>query len=235
MRIGITDTFSEDKFEQYVDWILSVDEKIETVKLSNKLDNVSEINKIDGLLLSGGGDLHPRYYEKEYQLKKAKGINEERDEFEFNLIEQALNNDMPILGICRGIQVMNVYLGGSLTVDMVSDGFNDHTSQLDQIFKHSISIVPNSMLYVLTGIPEIEVNSFHHQAVDRLGKGLMCSALSSDGVIEAAEWVLKDNMPFLMLVQWHPERVINDFLSQKLARLFLHEVHRYNLSLRSVS
>ena len=61
MRIGITDTFSEDKFEQYVDWILSVDEKIETVKLSNKLDNVSEINKIDGLLLSGGGDLHPRH------------------------------------------------------------------------------------------------------------------------------------------------------------------------------
>lgn len=235
MRIGITDTFSEDKFEQYVDWILSVDEKIEAVKLSNKLDNVSEINKIDGLLLSGGGDIHPRYYEKENQITKAKGIDEERDEFEFDLIKQALNNDMPILGICRGIQVMNVYLGGSLTVDLLSGGFNDHTSQLDQILKHSISIEQKSMLYILTGIPEIDVNSFHHQAVERLGKGLMCSALSSDGVIEAAEWVIKDTMPFLMLVQWHPERTINDFLSQKLARIFLHEVHRYSLSLRSLS
>ena len=196
MRIGITDTFSEDKFEQYVRWILSANVATEVVKLSHILNNASEITKLSGLLLTGGGDIHPKYYKKENQHASAKGINEKRDEFEFNLIELALDNDIPILGICRGLQVMNVYLDGSLITDLVSDGFNDHTSQLNQTMKHSISIVHNSMLHALTGTLEIEVNSFHHQAVDQLGKGLICSAISSDGIIEAAEWVSRTTCHF---------------------------------------
>ena len=228
MRIGITDTLKEDKYEQYVRWIRSVDGSVDIQKLSYELDNAREIENLDGLLLSGGGDVHSRYYGKENQLGKTNGVNEQRDEFEFAVIERALDADRPILGVCRGMQVMNVYLGGSLTVDLASEGFNDHTSPADdRETMHGISVMPHSMLYALTGTTETEVNTFHHQAVEKLGKGLMCSAISPDNVVEAGEWAMKDNMPFLMLVQWHPERLRETFFSQKIARLFLREVHQY--------
>ncbi len=228
MRIGITDTFNEDKFEQYIRWIRSLDDSIEIQKLTYENNGTGDVETLDGFILAGGGDVHPRYYEKEHELAKARGINDRRDEFEFAKISQVLDAEIPILGVCRGMQVMNVYLGGSLSVDLVSDGFNNHTSPSgDHITNHPVSVVPHSLLHALTGSLEVEVNSFHHQGVDRLGKGLVCSALSPDGVIEAAEWAIKDNMPFLMLVQWHPERLAETFLSQKLARLFLREVQHY--------
>jgi len=236
MQIGITDTLKEDKYEQYVGWIRSIDGSVDIQKLSHEIDSAREIEKLDGLLLSGGGDVHPRYYGKENQFCKTKGVNEQRDEFEFAVIKRALDADIPILGVCRGMQIMNVYLGGSLTVDLSSEGFHDHTSPADdQGMIHGISVMPHSMLYALTGTTEVEVNTFHHQAVEKLGNGLMCSAISADNVVEAGEWVMKDNMPFLMLVQWHPERLKETFFSQKLARLFLREVHQYQLNTRTIN
>jgi putative glutamine amidotransferase len=225
MRIGITDTLKEDKYEQYVRWIQSVDGSVDIQKLSHNHENAAKIEKIDGLLLTGGGDVHPRYYGKAIELPRTNGVDEQRDEFEFSAIEWALDAEIPILGVCRGMQVMNVYLGGTLTVDLVSEGLNDHMSfSEDNIKKHEISVMPHTLLLALTGTTETEVNSFHHQGIQQLGKGLMCSAISPDNVVEGAEWVMKDNMPFLMLVQWHPERMMNAFLSQKLASLFLREV-----------
>jgi putative glutamine amidotransferase len=236
MSIGITDTLKEDKFEEYVRWIRSIDGSVDILRLSHELDNADEIEMLDGLLLAGGGDVHPRYYGKENQLGRAKGVNEQRDEFEFAVIKRALETDRPILGICRGMQVMNVYLGGSLTIDLVSGGFQDHTSLAeDRVTMHGVSIEPNSLLHVLTGSTETEVNTFHHQAIERLGKGLMCTAISQDNVVEAGEWALKDNMPFLMLVQWHPERLQETLFSQKIARLFLREVHQYQSNKRTIN
>jgi putative glutamine amidotransferase len=235
MHIGVTDTFSEDNYEQYIHWIKTVNEAIEIRKLSHVLNNLSIADTLDGLLLTGGGDIHPQYYEKENQLAKVKGINERRDEFEFKLIERALDAEIPILGVCRGMQVMNVYLGGSLVMDLVSEGFNDHTSPKDKTAIHRLSVVPHSLLHALIGTTESEVNSFHHQSVARLGKGLLTSAVSPDGVVEAGEWALKDNMPFLMLVQWHPERLERNALSQKLAMIFLREVHQNKLNKRTVT
>jgi putative glutamine amidotransferase len=228
MRIGMTDTFKEDTFEHYVRWIQSVDSSIEIVKMSYELHNISEVQTLGGLVLSGGADVHPRFYGKEHQLAWTSGVDEKRDEFEFEVIEKALDAEMPIFGVCRGMQVVNVYLGGSLVTDLVTEGFNDHTSPSEEKpATHTISVVPHSLLHALTGTMEAEVNSFHHQGVDRLGKGLVPSAVSSDHVTEAAEWAIKDTMPFLMLVQWHPERLAKTFLSQKLARLFLREVQHY--------
>ena len=236
MRIGITDTLKEDKYGQYVRWIRSVDGSVDIQKLSHELDNTNEIEDLDGLLLSGGGDVHPRYYGKEYHLGKTNGVNEQRDEFEFAVIERALDADRPILAVCRGMQVMNVYLGGSLTVDLVSEGFDDHTSPADDRgTMHGISVEPLSMLHALTGTTEVEVNTFHHQAIEKLGKGLMCSAISSDNVVEAGEWAMKDTMPFLMLVQWHPKRLEETFFSQKIAGLFLREVHQYQSIKRTIN
>ena len=225
MKIGITDTLKEDNYSPYVHWIQSVDNSVDIQKLSYKYLQSKEMN-IDGLILTGGGDVHPRYYGKELQPDKTKGVNEERDEFEFALIEKALDADVPILGVCRGMQVMNVYLGGSLITDLPSEGFLDHTSPSDENATiHSVTIMNDSLLQALTGTSETEVNSFHHQSVQSLGKGLMCSGISPDKVVEAAEWVIKESMPFLMLVQWHPERMMNTFLSQKIASIFLREVY----------
>lgn len=228
MRIGITDTFNEDKYENYIRWLLSIDDKLEIVKLSYRLNNASEIARIDGLLLAGGGDINPRFYGKEQEINKVMGYDEKRDEFEFKLIADALDSAMPILGVCRGMQTLNVYLGGSLIIDLMSSGFDNHISPTERIINHTLSIVPYSLLHALTGTVNSEVNSFHHQAVERLGRGLVASAVALDGVIEAAEWAIKDGMSFLMLVQWHPERMKEELLSQKLARIFLREVYQFH-------
>ncbi|MEK6754518.1 MAG: gamma-glutamyl-gamma-aminobutyrate hydrolase family protein [Bacteroidota bacterium] len=237
MRIGITDTMgSRKKFDYYVNWIHRIDPGVELVTLSYRNHNVDEISKVEGLLLTGGGDVHPGYYGMGEEIGRAKEIDERRDGFEFDLIERALDQDLPILGICRGMQVMNVYLGGSLILDLASSGYGNHSPQKGFDSEHTVHVAAQSMLGALTGASELTVNSSHHQAVDRLGNGLMVSATSPDGVIEAAEWILKDRMPFLMLVQWHPERM-NDPESQAskiLGKRFLEEI-RYSMNEKAPS
>ncbi len=226
MRIGITDTLSGDIYENYNDWLYSVNSAVECVKLSYLFSSTDELQELDGLLLTGGGDVHPKYYNHHDIKNNAKNVDEQRDAFEFELIDQALDFEMPIFGICRGMQTMNVCLNGSLIVDLISSRFESHTGGEEPI-QHALSVVPNTLLHALTGTNETDVNSFHHQAVDRLGRGLMATAVSPDGVIEAAEWILKDGMPFLMLVQWHPERTKENLLSHKLALMFLREAKNY--------
>ncbi len=154
-------------------------------------------------------------------------MNSSRDEFEFDALEHALDRNTPILGICRGMQVMNVYLGGTLILDLPSAGYDDHARNKRYELEHDARIDGRSLLHTVTRQDVLSVNSSHHQAVDHLGNGLMASAVSPDGVIEAAEWIMKDRMPFLMLVQWHPERMEKDFdspASKSVAEAFLKEV-----------
>jgi putative glutamine amidotransferase len=227
VRIGITDTMgSKQKFDNYTNWIHRFDAGIEFVTLSYRRRNVDEISKVDGLLLTGGGDVHPRYYGMAEEVARVNERDERRDEFEFELIERSLDADLPILGICRGMQVMNVYLGGSLIIDLPSSGYEDHSRKEGYDSEHIVRLETHSMLGAITGATELTVNSSHHQAVDRLGNGLISSATSADGVIEAAEWILKDRMPFLMLVQWHPERMKDpqNPASKTIARRFLEEI-----------
>jgi putative glutamine amidotransferase len=224
--MGITDCFREDKLQHYLNWIRKVDSNVEFVKLSSAIGNIDAISDVDGLLLTGGGDVDPDFYECAHLRSQAKDINIKRDEFEFEIIKRSLDADLPILGVCRGMQVMNVALGGSLHVDLKSKGFNDHSISVNGGSKHAVTIEPNSLLSGLAGSLNQEVNSYHHQAVDKLGKGLMPTAESPDGVIEAVEWSSKEGMSFLMLVQWHPERSNgnNDLFSNNLARIFLNEI-----------
>ena len=220
LKIGVTDTHKGDDFRHYVEWLRAVDDALDIAKLSYRNNGHGTPGALDGLLLTGGGDVHPRFYDRPQELGKTKRVDEHRDEFEFGLLDHALDAGLPVLGVCR-VQTINVFLGGSLVPDLVSAGFDDHTSPSDQITVHTISIVPHSTLHALTGKLEIEVNSYHHQAVERLGRGLVASAFSSDGVVEAIEWAMKDRMPYLAAVQWHPERTKEEMLSQKLARIFL--------------
>lgn len=227
MKIGITDTMSGDNYESYEEWIRSADSNVEIMKLSIDSGNSEDVENLSGLVLSGGGDVDPCLYHKHDDAAKAKGVDTRRDNFEFKLLCRALDADIPILGICRGMQVMNVYLGGSLVTDLVSSRFEDHDAPENEVREHPVSFVPHTLLSALTNVAEGRVNSYHHQSIDRLGRGLMVTAVSRDGVPEASEWSLKDGMPFLLLTQWHPERNHQNLLSEKIALLFLREAHIY--------
>ncbi len=226
MRIGVTDCLRDDKLQLYLDWIRKHSPSVEFTTLSPIQGNIEAVSHIDGLLLTGGDDVDPEFYGRPDLRNRSNGINRKRDEFEFEVIRRTLNADRPILGVCRGMQVMNVALGGTLHADVETDGFGPHASHSGGLVTHEVSIQPNSLLSGLAGGLNQKVNSYHHQAVDRLGKGLMKVAESIDGVIEAAEWSMKEGMSFLLLVQWHPERTVEggEKFSANLAKIFLREV-----------
>lgn len=229
LRIGITDTLKPN-LANYTEWLKRSDASLEFIVLSHVQRNVEAVDVIDGLVLTGGGDVDPIYFGITDPLSKSRDVNVSRDEFEFYVIERALDRNLPILGICRGMQVMNVYLGGTLILDLPSAGFDEHAQPGMNEAVHQLTTEPDSLLREMTGESVLGANSSHHQAVKELGRGLMASAYSSDGVIEGAEWILKDRTPFLLLVQWHPERLApENFVaaSKSLAERFIKEVHRY--------
>lgn len=173
------------------------------------------ISKIDGLLLSGGEDIHPRYYREEprYPMTPSPDL---RTEFELSLLREAMIAKIPILGICHGMQLINVALGGTLYQDLPgqTEGVINH--RLGEK-RHRISIEGDSLLFKAIGNEEIDVTSTHHQAVKDLGMGLKVSATAHDGIIEAFEM---PGYPFLIGVQWHPEKE-PDENSRKLFSTFL--------------
>lgn len=173
--------------------------------ITDDLDVVSSyIDNIDGLILSGGHDVSPYLYGEEPSPKLGE-IYPQRDEFDFALIEKAKAKKLPILGICRGLQILNVYHQGSLWQDLSYNPNITVKHSQDHgptITTHSVSIAENSMLEAILKTNNLRVNSFHHQAIKELGSDLKVSALASDQVIEAFE---HKNYPFLVGIQWHPE------------------------------
>jgi len=170
----------------------------------------------DGLLLSGGGDMAPARY-GEGPHNAAKRPQPARDDTELVATRIALERGMPVLAICRGIQVLNVALGGTLIQDIPSqipDALVHRTSPTEPHAYHELSVSPDSLLARVLGISEGTVNSSHHQSANRLGEGLRVCARGPDGVIEALE--TDDGRPVLA-VQWHPERTYDDSpLSRRL-------------------
>jgi putative glutamine amidotransferase len=130
-----------------------------------------------------------------------------RDEFETRAFQQAQSNHIPVLGICRGLQLVNCILEGDLEQDLGDDANRTHKAEnkIDKI--HEINIQPGSLLNEITGLEKGEVNSAHHQRIKTLGKGLKVNSLSADQSIEGFEWENRKDKPFLLCVQWHPERM----------------------------
>lgn len=160
--------------------------------------------KCDGLLLPGGADVDPALYGQKPGEKCGKP-NEQRDRAEGAMAQAFLRSGKPIFGICRGIQFLNVALGGTLLQDIRPVQKERHMDFLHRASStHSVTIEPSSELYRILGKPEIRVNSMHHQAVDRLGDGLVVTARSSDGFVEAVE---RKEGGFCLAVQWHPEHM----------------------------
>jgi putative glutamine amidotransferase len=164
------------------------------------------LDELGALVLAGGGDIHPeRFGAGRHELSYS--VCNERDDFEFALTRAALDRELPTLAICRGLQVLNVALGGELHVhlpDAVGEQVPHRESQ-QRHTSHPVRLDPDSELARVYGATELEVPSWHHQAVSRLGRGLRACAWAEDGTIEAVELA---GAPWLLAVQWHPELAI---------------------------
>lgn len=175
----------------------------------SKVDQLAQdyVQLIDGLMLLGGPDVDPTFYGEEPHPKIGMTLYQ-KDRFEIALIKAALAADKPIFGICRGIQIMNVAMGGTLYQDLESQypelKIQHPQATLGQFATHHVELTAGSKLAKLYGQSTIKVNSRHHQAVKAVGKGLKVTAVAPDGVIEGMESTDTD---LFLGVQWHPENM----------------------------
>lgn len=230
MKIAVTDTGKEDKLQLYIHWLRSINAEAEFCDVSyQKNFSKEEIEQCDGLVLTGGEDIHPAA-SKALPVEVVKKVDLKRDHFEFCLLEKALKKHIPVLGICRGMQVVNVFLGGTLIADLPYEGIHGHEANESET-THSIVVNAGTALHEITGLNTGEVNSFHHQAVKDLAQELTATSCSPDGVIESVEWKQKGGKSFLMAVQWHPERMAdkkNPF-SKQIGEAFFKAVRNFQL------
>jgi putative glutamine amidotransferase len=176
---------------------------LETVRLMPERPH--SLDNLNGLLLTGGTDVNPKYY-GEAPVQETDESDEARDAMELSLIAEALSLDLPVFAICRGLQLLNVHLHGSLVQHLPSVGIHERRLPGEKPRQHqavhSVRVAENTLLQRIVHSNEIQVNSRHHQAINRLGEGLVASAVSEDGVIEAIEYPARH---FVLGVQWHPE------------------------------
>ena len=161
--------------------------------------------RLDGILFIGGEDIDPKYYGE--PVAGSEKIVPERDSLEMQLFDAFYRARKPVLGICRGMQLMNVFFKGSLIQDISSEkkGYLEHVQSSEGGFApaHGVSVTKGTLLASLVG-ESVRVNTLHHQAARKVGEGLIVAAESEDGIIEAVEM---PEYPFMLGVQWHPERL----------------------------
>jgi len=186
MRVAVS-YFREDKLGAYLSAVRAAG--LEPVPISPAQRRGLE--DIGGLVLTGGGDVDPSFFGAPPH-PQTKHVFRDRDELERDLIEEAQRRDLPILGICRGLQMLNVVRGGTL---------NQHIEGHKEV-EHRVSPEPGSKIAACVGTEDYAVNSRHHQCIDRVGSELKVTARAEDGIIEAVE---DPNRSFVVAVQWHPE------------------------------
>jgi len=185
---------------------------------------------LDGLLITGGDDIDPAFY-NEKPIGTQNDIDMQNDNFNLAIIRMAYDINMPILGICRGEQVINVAFGGSLYQDIpiqVSSKIKHNKIDDDTKSIHSVSIAKDSRLYKIIGTDNLTVNSSHHQSIKQVAGNLKVVALAADNVIESVESIDNNN---IVAVQWHPEcmsdtgktRIFNDFINR--ATIYKTKIH----------
>ncbi|MBQ4451265.1 MAG: gamma-glutamyl-gamma-aminobutyrate hydrolase family protein [Clostridia bacterium] len=212
-RIGITPYLnSEGKPyipEGYVQGIERVGGEVVQINYDTPLHTLLPLAaSLDAMLFSGGVDVDPKCYGAEREPECGEP-NPMRDQLELALLDILMARCTPILGICRGFQLINVGLGGTLTQDIPKKygTLHQQPKEHDSPFWHELKIVPGTMLRDLMGADTILTDSYHHQAVDVLAEPLRPTAYAKEGFIEAYE--LKEGPQFLMAVQWHPEKTLD--------------------------
>lgn len=199
---GYGDTPHESAPELYLDALTSAGASVVVLPVHAEVDE-RLFGLFDGFLLTGGGDVDPAHYDGELH-ERVYGVDPLRDAYESALVRYAMDHDVPLLAICRGIQILNVALGGTLVVDIPTKR-PESLVHLDLEHwtgtAHTVSIAAGSTVAKLVG-DELAVNSMHHQGVDSPGEGLVPVAWAPDGMVEALEC---SDRRFVVGVQWHPE------------------------------
>ena len=234
ITIGISKALPAEYYGNYARWLTTADSSIICIDLYHMpYDSaMTLLDQCSGLLISGGPDVFPGRYGAEADTVKCGAIDFFRDTLEFMLIEKAITLEMPILGICRGLQIFNIYHDGSLYADIPTDLDTLVTHRCPDTYNcnHEVRVLKGSGLFNTSGVTERIVNSNHHQGIKKLGTGLKAVARTDDGLIEAIEYKDHENMPFFMGVQWHPERMeIDNPLCLPIAMYFLQEAKLFNI------
>jgi len=210
-KIGIS--FTKTNFKNYWDWFKASDleEDIELIELNFEKNNSEDIYQCDGFVLTGGVDTHPSFYNgKTIYNNSPSTFQIERDYFEEKIYRYSQLNKLPVLGICRGMQLINVLEGGKLIQDLDNGNERHRKEESDKV--HSIIAERSSLLHKVSGSMSGRVNSAHHQAIDPegIGDNLMVNAYDDDEkIIEGLEFKNKAGKAFMLCVQWHPERIKN--------------------------
>jgi len=227
MIIAISKGAGSPHYENYSKWVESIYPNAKCINLYTlSADSVNKVMEIcDGLILSGGPDVHPGRFDKVADTAIC-SMDLKRDTLEWAICKIAFRKKIPILAICRGMQLLNVYKGGTLITDIPT--YNNsliHRDTNNPQLKHNIKVANLSDLWEITNKEVGTVNSAHHQAVGKIASCFKPTAFADDGIIEAYEFINPVNKPYLIAVQWHPERLgkENPF-ADKLGKKFIDEV-----------
>ena len=206
----------------YQNWLLHFDSTLvfyQAYGMSpDSLDAI--LSQIDGMILTGGNDLHPGLFGKDSAVSQCGPIDSYRDSLELALVEHSFERKIPLFGGCRGMQLLNVAKGGSLIIDIPTDRTSTLHKQEEGDARHMVYCHP--WLAKVLEKDSAEVNSNHHQAIDSLADGFKVLAMASDSIIEAFYWEDRSVHPFIIGVQWHPERMERDNpMAANLARIYL--------------
>ena len=220
-KIGIS--YTKTSFESYWNWITKEDmrDDLELVLLSFEKNNTEDIYKCHGFILTGGVDVHPGFYNgKQVYNNSPATFQPERDAFEEKIYRYSQERKLPVLGVCRGMQLINVLEGGKLIQDL--DNGNERHKKEASDKEHNIVAENGTLLYKIVSSQNGRVNSAHHQAIDPngIGKNLAVNAYDDDNarpngssgrekIIEGLEFKNKSGKAFMLCVQWHPERMKN--------------------------
>lgn len=212
---------------EYEVWLRRIEPGLRLVSLYHvRPDSVDYwLNQSDGILMTGGEDVYPAWYDSEKDTADCGSFDRHRDSLEMKMLDHAFARKKPLFGICRGLQIINIHQRGSLVPDIPSRMGEKVKHRQDGPVEHSVEIIVPSRLYDKSGVRTGSVLSNHHQGIDRPGKNLQLVARTADGLPEAIEASSTSTMPFLMAVQWHPERMDPESpLSKPLASMFVQAV-----------